>query len=138
MSNEAQHIAQSNNPQILVTGANGFVGSYLLRFLLDRGYTKIRAIYRKNSNLDLVKSISDRIEWVECDILDQVGLEDALKGVEQVYHSAAIISFDRSQRKEMMKVNVDGTANLVNLALLQGVKRLLQVRNIVKIQNRVI
>jgi nucleoside-diphosphate-sugar epimerase len=86
--------------------------------------------------MDLVSDISSEIEWVDCDILDIIGLEDAFKGIQQVYHSAAIVSFLPSERKYMKQVNVEGTANVVNMSLLQGIEKLLHVSSIAAIGRR--
>ena len=116
--------------KILVTGGTGFLGSYLLRFLLQEGYQNIWALHRPTSDFSWIADIKSRIHWIECDILDILGLEDALDGVVEIYHSAAFISFLRSERKKMLQINVEGTANLVDIALFKGVKRLLNVSSV--------
>ncbi len=118
---------------ILVTGGTGLVGSYLLRYLLDQGYHHIRATKRKDSSMDLVNEVQDQIEWVDCDILDIIGLEDCMQGIQQVYHSAAVVSFLPAQRGLMKQVNVEGTANIVNTALHAGVEKLVHVSSIAAI-----
>ncbi len=123
----------SKDQNILVTGGTGFVGSYLLRYLLDQGYQNIRALKRKSSSLDLVQTIDGKVEWIDCDILDVIGMEDAMKGVDQVYHSAALVSFLPSERDLMKLVNVEGTANVVDMALFSGVKKLIHVSSIAAI-----
>ena len=119
--------------QILVSGGTGFVGSYLLRMLLAQGYTNIRAIHRKTSRMDLVSTIYDQIEWVEGDILDVLFMKDAIQDVEQVYHCAAMISFDPRRFEDMRQVNVEGTANMVNAALQAEVKKFIHVSSIAAI-----
>lgn len=116
-----------------MTGGTGFLGSYLLRYLVAQGYTRIRALRQPSSSTDLVEGIADKIEWVEGNILDVVGLEDALKGVQQVYHCAAIISFDAQERANMMEVNSTGTANIVNAALSAKVEKFIHVSSIAAI-----
>ncbi len=86
--------------------------------------------------MDLVSDIHSDIEWVDCDILDIIGLEDAMEGIQQVYHSAAIVSFLPSERAYMRQVNVEGTSNVVNLSLSQGVEKLLHVSSIAAIGRR--
>ena len=112
-----------------VTGGTGFVGAYLLRYLVDRGI-RVRALRRANSPMDLVEEIKDKIEWVEGDILDIPSLEKAMQGVENVYHCAAMVSFDPRDRERMMKVNIEGTANVVNQCLFLNIKRLLHISSI--------
>lgn len=114
---------------ILVTGATGFVGSYIVKQLIDAG-EKVRAIKRSNSSLDLLAGYADKIEWVEGDVLDVVSLEIAVKGVKRVYHSAAMISFLSSDVPMMYKINIEGTANVVNACLEAGVEKLLHVSSI--------
>lgn len=109
------------------------VGSYLLRYLIRDGFTNIWAMKRTNSPMDLVQPIVDRVRWVECDLLDVVGLEDIIKEVDLVYHCAALISFKRSETQKMMAVNKEGTANLVNVALHVGIKKLVYVSSIAAI-----
>ncbi len=115
------------NKQVLVTGGTGFLGSYVLRYLVREGYTQVRALRRATSTMDLVADVTNGIEWVECDILDVFALEDAMQGVQQVYHCAAVISFDPRDYEKMRTVNVDGTANVVNAALDANVEKLLHV-----------
>lgn len=117
------------NKQVLVTGGTGFLGAYLLGYLVQKGY-QIRAIKRKTSSMDLVKGIQDQIEWLEGDILDTPFLETAMKGVQQVYHAAAVISFDPREAAFMLKVNAEGTANMVNAALYEGVEKFVHVSSI--------
>ena len=100
---------------VLVTGGNGFVGAYLLRYLLEKG-AAIRATKRKGSNMDMVADIRDKIEWVDVDVLDVPALEDAFQGVKKVYHSAAVISFNKRDKAMMMEVaQVNGFIHILNL-----------------------
>ena len=75
-------------------------------------------------------TILNKVEWVEGDVLDIVSLEDAMEGIDTVIHSAAIVSFAKKDRKEMYKVNVDGTANVVNVALEKNVRRLIHISSV--------
>lgn len=105
---------------ILVTGATGLVGSHLLQALLNKG-EKVRALYRS-----VIPQIpgSEKIDWVKGDILDVLSLEEAMQGVQQVYHCAAIVSFHPSQRKHLHHVNIEGTANVVNASLDAGISKM--------------
>ena len=122
-----------NDQPILVTGGTGMLGSYLLRYLVRNAYTNITAIKRANSSFALVEEIQNKIHWVEGDILDVPFLEDVIQNKEQIYHCAAIVSFGAKNKKEMLQTNVEGTANIVNLALDFGVKKLLHVSSIAAI-----
>lgn len=114
---------------VFLTGATGFVGSYLLQNLLAKGY-KVRALRRKNSPLHLVAPWADAVEWVVGDIDDEAFLEESLSGVQAVYHSAAFISYQPKDAEQMLQVNATGTANLVNAALYAGVEQFLYVSSI--------
>lgn len=116
---------------ILVTGGTGFLGSYLIRSLVAAG-KPVRALYRKAPSPRL-QDLSGKIEWVQGDILDVGALEDAMQGVTQVYHCAAVVSFQPGDAANLMKINVEGTANVVNLALDAGVKKLLYVSSVAAI-----
>lgn len=113
----------------LITGATGLLGSYLAKLLLTKG-ERVRAIKRKTSNLSLLGKFAEQIEWVEGDVLDIPSLEDAMVGVDNVYHCAAIVSFIPSEVEYMMKVNVEGACNMMNMALSSGVKKVVHVSSI--------
>ncbi len=118
-----------DDKKILVTGATGFVGSYLVRLLLQKGY-KVRGLMRSNSKFDLLSDIKEHVEWVNVDVTDVVGLEDAMEGIKYVCHCAASISFHPKDIREMHKTNVGGTANVVNLCLHHNVEKLIHVSSI--------
>lgn len=114
---------------VLVTGATGFVGSYLIRHLLQNG-KKIRALRRETSSMDLLDGVADKVEWALGDVRDLGALEDAFEGVTHVCHCAALVSFHPNDFGKMQEVNVGGTANVVNLCLDFGVKKLIHVSSI--------
>lgn len=111
---------------ILVTGASGLVGSHLITQLLHNG-KKVRAIYRS----DIPNFLgADKVEWVRGDILDVMALEESMIGVEQVYHCAAVVSFNPKKRGMMYHTNVEGTANVVNACLDAKIQKLLFVSSV--------
>lgn len=125
---------------ILVTGGTGLVGSYLLYELTRKGY-KVRALLRPGKKPYDTKKLfnclspeNDRlieqIEWAEGDVLDPFSLSEAMQGVDYVYHCAALISFNPRELKEMLAVNVEGTSNVVNACLENGIKKLCHVSSI--------
>jgi nucleoside-diphosphate-sugar epimerase len=133
---------------ILVTGGTGLVGSHLL-YLLALENKQIVAIHRKTSNLDYVKKVFtyycneaealflfNKIQWIEADINDVPALDKAFKNIDYVYHCAAVVSFDSKDYHLMRKVNIEGTANIVNLALSHKVKKLVHISSIATIEKK--
>jgi nucleoside-diphosphate-sugar epimerase len=111
---------------ILVTGGAGLLGSELIRQLLSQG-KKVRAIYNKSLLPDFN---SELLEQFQCNILDVVGLETAMQGVQEVYHCAAVVSFAPSSKRELFSINIEGTANVVNAALDAGIKKMVHVSSV--------
>jgi len=125
---------------ILVTGGTGLLGSHLLLDLMKLN-KPVRAIYRNPAKKEMVRKVFsyyvdipddlyDKIEWIEADLLDFGAMEDAMHGISEIYHAGAIVSFYPSDHRSMMKVNVNGTANLVNFALEKGVQKFCYVSSI--------
>jgi dihydroflavonol-4-reductase len=111
---------------VLVTGGAGLVGKELITQLLAKG-KEVRAIYNKTK---LDESHSSKLEQMQCNILDVVGLEEAMAGIEEVYHCAAIVTFNPKRKAEMFRINVEGTANIVNAALDAGIKKMVHVSSV--------
>ena len=125
---------------ILVTGGTGLVGSHLLFKLVSKG-EQVRAIYRRQHKLESVKHVfsyySDQsealfntIEWIEANINDIPALETVFVGVNHVYHCAAFVSFEPDKFEALRKINIEGTANIVNLSIAHKVKKLCYVSSI--------
>jgi dihydroflavonol-4-reductase len=111
---------------ILVTGGAGLVGSQLIEQLLQQGKSVI-ALYNKTP---LHNFNNPLLQQVCCNILDVQGLIECMQGVEQVYHCAAIVSFNPKRKADLYKINIEGTANIVNVALQVGVKKLVHVSSV--------
>jgi nucleoside-diphosphate-sugar epimerase len=111
---------------VLVTGGAGLLGKELIVQLLAQG-KQVRAIYNKTPLPDFN---SGNIEQFQTNILDVAGLEEAMQDVEQVYHCAAIVTFNPKRKQEMFKINIEGTANMVNIALDAGVKKMVHVSSV--------
>ncbi len=111
---------------VLVTGGSGLVGSELITQLLDAG-KRVRAIFNRTPLPDFTVGT---LQQFKCDILDVLGLEEAMQGVEQVYHCAAVVNFNSKHRRQMFKINIEGTANIVNAALDAGVKKMVHVSSV--------
>jgi nucleoside-diphosphate-sugar epimerase len=116
---------------VLVTGGTGFLGSYIIKELVERNYP-VRAIRRSTSKLPfyIPAGIFGQVDWVEGDILDPVALDEAMEGVNAVIHSAAIISFHKADNEKMYHVNVQGTANVVNTAIDKNISRLVHISSV--------
>ena len=123
---------------VLVTGATGLVGSHLVLQLLENN-ERVRAIYRSAASVEKTKSVFafynkpdlfDRMEWIEADICDVPSLTNAFQNIDSVYHCAASISFDPADEDEIRKMNIEGTANIVNFCLEFKVRKLCFVSSI--------
>jgi dihydroflavonol-4-reductase len=125
---------------ILVTGGTGLLGSHLLYDLVKDG-TKVTALKRNSSSLSQVErvfsfyndhseSLLKNITWVEGDVTDIYSLYELFDGVENLFHVAAALSFDPADKKRMLHVNAEGTANVVNACLEKKVKKLCYVSSI--------
>ena len=127
---------------ILVTGGTGLVGAHLLLHLIEsrnNATEKVRAIYRTIESIEKTRSLFNLykkinlfnfIEWVNADIVDVPSLESAFIGISQVYHCAAIISFDPKDEEKIRKINIEGTANIVNFCLSYNIQKLCYVSSI--------
>ncbi|MES2691353.1 MAG: NAD-dependent epimerase/dehydratase family protein, partial [Bacteroidota bacterium] len=124
---------------IAVTGATGFLGAHLVCRLLQQGKA-VRALKRIKSSreeFDYIYSLyftegtaPEQLTWVDADILDLPALAEALTGVDEVYHCAAVVSFNPSDKDYMMKANIEGTANVVNTCLDKQINRLAYISSI--------
>jgi nucleoside-diphosphate-sugar epimerase len=124
---------------ILVTGGTGLVGSHLILHLLENGEQSIFAIYKSKSSINKTKALFtnknkselfSRINWIKANILDIPSLELAFKNIDFVYHCAAKISFDPNDETSLRKVNIEGTANIVNFCIAKKIKKLCYVSSI--------
>jgi dihydroflavonol-4-reductase len=116
--------------KILITGGTGFLGAYVVKELVQRNYS-VRAIRRSNKlPFFISEDILSKVEWINGNILDVVALEEAMNGADAVIHAAAKVSFVPDERKEMFRTNIEGTANVVNAALAQNIKRFIHISSI--------
>ena len=116
--------------KILVTGGTGFLGAYIIKELVEKGYA-VRAIRRSNKNPAFIPAtVFEKVEWITGDILDVPGLEEAMEGVDAVIHAAAKVSLSGKERAALFSTNIDGTANVVNIALEKNVKRFIHVSSV--------
>ncbi len=129
---------------ILVTGGTGLVGSHLLFHLISNSNVPIRATYRRQHKLDGVRHVFsyfsdtpdmlfDKIEWVEADLNNVPKLQEAFRDITHVYHCAAFVSFEPDKYHLLRKINIEGTANIVNLSISNSVKKLCYMSSIAAI-----
>lgn len=108
---------------VLVTGATGILGRIIVLELLKKG-KEVCAAKRKTSNLQEVRDsyrfyvdnaddYFDKIHWIDIDFEDIESLITALSGVKEIYHCAAKVSFNPKDEKELYKINISGTKNLL-------------------------
>ncbi|MCK7558555.1 NAD-dependent epimerase/dehydratase family protein [Chitinophaga sedimenti] len=113
---------------ILVTGGTGFLGSHLIRTLVQAG-KPVKALYRKHIP-DQLADVRDKVMWVKGDVLDVTALEEAMEDVTHVYHCAAVVSFNPIHKYEMLKINIEGTSNIVNLCIDFNIQKLVHVSSV--------
>jgi dihydroflavonol-4-reductase len=114
---------------IAVTGANGLLGGYIVRKLIEEGKDFV-ALKRSGSDLSLLSDVATHIKWIDADVTNPVALEDAFANVSHVIHAAAIVSLNPRHRKKLFQVNVTGTRNVVNACLSTGVKKLIHISSV--------
>jgi dihydroflavonol-4-reductase len=122
----------------IVTGGTGLLGSHIL-FELSKNEAPIKAFYRNkdrcNSTLKLFlfydpingQKLFDRIDWVQCDVLDIPQLEEEIVTNSTVYHCAALVSFHPKDFNQLLKTNKEGTSNIVNVCIDKKIKKLCYV-----------
>lgn len=110
----------------LVTGANGFIGSNLVRGLVERGY-RVRSMVLKGTSEEFLDGVDT--EKVYADITEPATLKPVMKGVEIVFHLAALAS-DWGPRKLFMRLNYDGVLNVLDSAYRAGVRRVVHVSSL--------
>lgn len=125
--------AEASARSVFITGATGFIGSHIVRQYLKAGHV-VTALYRPNAarsgrGYGMLTDVADRLTWHEGDVLDIPSLEAAIQvgrdpGGMDVIHAAALVSFVPKDRALMEKINVEGTANVVNVCLAAGIRKL--------------
>ena len=111
----------------LVTGGAGFIGSHLVEALLQQGQ-RVRVFDNlATGRLENLAPVRPHIEFVQGDIRDEAVVEQAMAGVELVFHLAALVSVPQSMARphEAESINVVGTLNLLQAARAAGVRRLM-------------
>jgi nucleoside-diphosphate-sugar epimerase len=123
---------------ILVTGATGLVGAYLVLQLAEKEAV-VSALYRTEKSIAKTRALFlmhekehlfSKINWILADITDIPALEIAFENIKYVYHCAAKISFDPRDQGQLRKINIEGTANIVNFCLAKNVRKICCVSSI--------
>lgn len=127
---------------ILVTGATGMLGAHFLLHLAQQKQ-QLRAVYREASKLETIRDFFNynhsqelfaSIEWVKVSLDNLAEVEEALEGVKQVIHCAALISFNPKDEKRLFEANVTITKVLVN-ALLDKPVKLLYISSVAALES---
>jgi dihydroflavonol-4-reductase len=125
-----QRPLEPGSTKVLVTGGTGFLGAYILKELVAKGY-QAKAIRRTQKTPFFIPAeMLAPVQWVDGDILDCVSVEEAMKGSDMVIHAAAKVSYSGGDQKQLYKTNIEGTSNVVNAALDQGIKKFVYVSSV--------
>lgn len=116
--------------RVLVTGGTGFVGSQLVRALVERG-DAVRVLRRVRSSLATLEDLP--VEHRVGDILDADAVQAAVDGCDWVFHVAAVSAYWRASRQEVYRVNVEGTRNVLEACLRAGTERVVYTSSIAAI-----
>lgn len=123
---------------IFITGGTGLVGSHIL-LKLSQQKIPFKALKRKNSSLDICKNVFNYYEadhlfnsiiWENGDVNDIPSLEEAMKDCDKVIHAAAMVSFHKEDAEQMNKINIEGTKNIMNIAISLGMKKVSYISSI--------
>jgi dihydroflavonol-4-reductase len=116
--------------KVLVTGANGFLGAWLSRRLLEEGYS-VSVLVRQKGNHSELEGLPVQKLWG--DITDLKSLQDSFRGHQVIFHLAGVIAYSRKDRALMEKVNVQGTQNVLQAMADTGVSDLLYLSSVAAI-----
>ena len=116
------------------------LGAHVLYELTNAGKA-VRAAYRAEAKQDLVAKIFsyytdspqqllDKVHWIKADLMDISDVEEAMSGISEVYHCAALVSFDDRDDAQLMTINLQTTANVVNVALDFRIRKLVHVSSV--------
>jgi dihydroflavonol-4-reductase len=113
--------------KVLVTGANGFLGSWLTRRLLKEGHD-VSVLVRKNSDHSALDGL--RCTKVFGDITDRSSCIDAFRNINTVFHLAGLVAYNPFERDNMARVNVGGTCNVIEACRRNQVAQLVYVSSV--------
>jgi nucleoside-diphosphate-sugar epimerase len=118
--------------KILVIGANGFIGSYIVKKCIQQGFD-VTATYRKNPDPFLTSTFGNQVTWRQLDIMNLFDVEESTKGMDAVINTAAVVSFNPKKKKEGIRVGIEGTANIVNAALENNISKFVHISSVAAI-----
>lgn len=112
--------------KVLVTGGAGFIGSNLSRKLLDLGYEVIIFDSLSKGDIENIRDIKEKVKFIEGNIKNKEIIDNAMKGVDYVFHTASIQISDSSEfLDECIDVNIKGSYNIFRSACENKIKRLI-------------
>lgn len=116
--------------KVVVTGANGFLGSWLTKELVTQGFD-VQILARPTSDLSDLQGLSFKV--LQGDVTNPASLEKAFKGAGGVFHLAGVVAYQHKDRPLMEKVNVEGTLNVIQAAEKMKVPKVLHLSSVVAI-----
>jgi len=116
--------------QVLVTGATGFIGQWLLKKLLAEGH-RVRVLARNPTKDQFLQQLP--VEIVKGDVTSLASMVSALNDCHSVFHLAGLIGYKSSDRLQMENINVGGTKNVLEACLKQKTQRLVHMSSVVTI-----
>ena len=116
--------------KLLVTGANGFLGSWVCKQALEEGH-QVTALVRNNSDLTELAGLP--IEYVQGDVTDIESLKKSFKNKDYIFHLAGVVAYKKKDRNLMNKVNIEGTKNVVEVLKIQQQAKLLHLSSVVAV-----
>ncbi len=123
------------NSKVFITGATGFVGSYIVKKLISAGFHNIYCLRRTDGDTSN-NDIASKVHWVKGDLMNVPMLETQLKDMDVIIHAAAIVTFSTKEKKKMIETAMNGTANLINVSLETGIKKFIHISSIAAIGRR--
>ena len=130
--------------KVVVTGATGLVGSHLLLKLVEDS-SEVVALYRNEKAIELVAQLFAYYEksaafhlvtWRKVDVLNETLLTDIVAGATTIYHTAALVSFEKKDSENLFLTNVGGTKNVLNAIAQNGIPNLVFISSVASIRNK--
>lgn len=136
MSSTIGNTVQFNGETVCVTGAGGFIASWLVKLLLERGYN-VRGTARepgdeKNVHLQNIEGAKERLKLLKADLLDYDSLLEAINGCSGVFHTASPVPSQRASNPEVEVINpaLKGTLNVLKACSVSKVKRVIMTSSV--------